>query len=479
MELSSLSPKLLVLSYAELEERNLAAKQRELTTSPEQVQKEVLYELEREPSLKAVTIAFSDIEGRFHMLDYDKNFLLRSWENLTFDGSSVRGYSTVDHSDLRLLPDWGSMRWMPADLFGAGKVLMFASICDQNGASYGSDMRSKLAAYCGSLRTQHGYTTNVAVECEGFLLAGTDAEQHFAERGFELVSTGGYYNSLPRNPLRQFIDKFADVQRAMGFENEKDHPEVAPSQFELNYRYTAAVQAADQLQLYKLLARQIAATMGMTASFLPKPVAGINGSGMHCNVSLSKNGTNAFYDADGEYRLSPLATGFFERLLYSANDLSLAFSPSVNAYRRQDPAYEAPNQIKVSASDRTSMVRVPLGNEKSARIEVRTVAPDANPYLVFFLLFKIGMEGPVEDASANTAKRSRTRVLPPSIQDAMRHFKNSEAIAMAIGEDAKEKYLHYKKISANRCPRELGATVKASEVLFHHEVTNQYLWSKF
>ena len=130
------------------------------------------------------------------------------------------------------------------------------------------------------------YTLNAANEIEGFLFKGADAERHYHETGkFEYVNTGGYYHSLPGDPLRPFIDTAAEVQRAMGFQNEKDHPEVAPSQFEINYGYAEVVAAADHIQLYKLICRQVATKMGMTASFLPKPVVGVNGSGMHTNVS--------------------------------------------------------------------------------------------------------------------------------------------------------------------------------------------------
>src|SRR5207249_12201580 len=138
----------------------------------------------------------------------------------------------------------------------------------------------------------------VSAEIEGFLFKYPDAERRYHEAGcFELISTGGYYHSLPQDPLRQFIDTAAEVQRAMGFGNEKAHPEVAPSQFEMNFSYAEACIAADQMQLYKLLCRQVAAKMGMTASFLPKPVTGINGSGMHTNISVTRAGKNLFYDA--------------------------------------------------------------------------------------------------------------------------------------------------------------------------------------
>lgn len=473
--------KFLILSYDELEELNMEAKKRAVAqTSEDELRKHYINYLQDEPRIKAVTICFSDLEGRFHMLDYDKKFLINSYNNLTFDGSSVHGFSQVDQSDLKMAVDWGSFRWLPADIFGAGKVIVFANILDGEGQIYNSDMRALLKQYILDLHAQKGLLTNISVECEGFLLNGLNAEQNFdCKNGFELVSSGGYFNSLPNDKLKQFIDLFADAQRAMGFENEKDHPEVAPSQFELNYRYCNALQAADQLQLYKLLARQVAANMGMTASFLPKPVAGINGNGMHCNMSIAKEDKNLFYGQE-KGKVSEMALDFINRILYSANDLSLVLNSSVNSYRRIDPQYEAPNQIKYSSNDRTSMIRIPLGNESTARIEVRTVAPDANPYMVFLSLLKTGFEGPQEQSSeAQGQKRSRTKFIPDNIADAIRHFKNSDLMHNVLGPEAKEKYLERKILVANRSAKELGSLVKESEIWFHHEVSNQFLWSRF
>lgn len=471
----------LQIPYDELEERNLEAKEKQKNrTASDKIQDTYLKYLHDQKDLKAVTVCFSDLEGRFHMLDYDKKFLLKSYDNLTFDGSSIRGFTVVNESDLRLGIDWGSMRWLPSDVFGAGKVIVFALILDRDGSPYRSDMRGVLKTYSDEIFKKDGLTANISVECEGFLFEDRNAEQNFNSRdGFKLVSKGGYFNSLPNDPLRLFIDRLAEAKRALGFENEKDHPEVAPSQFELNYSYCDALLAADQLQLYKLLARQIAANMGYTACFLPKPIAGINGSGMHTNLSLSKNGKNIFFDGSGEDNLSKFAWDFVDRILNSANDICLVLNSSVNSYRRLDPHFEAPNQIKSSAVDRTSMVRIPLGNEKSARIEVRTVAPDANPYLAFLTILKTGLNGPMTETITSEARRTRTRFLPGNIYDALRLFKSSEFIGEAIGVENKEKFAERKVFVAERCPKELGTLVKDGEVLFHHEVSNQYLLAQF
>src|ERR1700736_6350511 len=288
----------LAIPYDELEELNLKAKeQRKNRVAPHKIQEERIKYLTDEKRIKAVTVLFSDLEGRLHMLDYDKKFLLKSADNLTFDGSSIRGVTPQRESDLRLVLDWSAFYWAPADIFGAGKVLVFGDVLNRDSTPFDADIRGILKQLSDEQFEKNGYTLNAANEIEGFVFKGVDAEQSYHEHGkFEYVNTGGYYHSLPGDPLREFIDTVAEVQRAMGFENEKDHPEVAPAQFEINYSYGEVVAAADQIQLYKLICRQVATRLGMTASFLPKPVVGVNGNGMHTNVSITKNKKNLFWD---------------------------------------------------------------------------------------------------------------------------------------------------------------------------------------
>ena len=468
----------LSLSYEELEERNLAAKeQRKKHVSRDKLQEERLKYLTDEKRIKAVTVLFSDLEGRLHMLDYDKKFLVKSADNLTFDGSSIRGFTAQKESDLRLYMDWNAFYWAPADYFGEGKVLIFGEVIDKQGGSYIGDMRGVLKAYADAQYKAHDYTLNAANEIEGFIFAGVDAERRYAETaGFEYVNTGGYYHSLPGDTLRTFIDKAAEVQRAMGFENEKDHPEVAPSQFEINYSYADVVTAADQIQLYKFLCRQVARNMGLTASFLPKPVVGVNGSGMHTNISVSKGGKNQFWDPKGEEKISKFAWNFVDRIVSHGNDICLVMNSSVNSYRRLDPHFEAPNQLNASAVNRGAMVRIPIGNERSSRIEVRAVAPDANPYMVLYSVFKTGLDGTIAKIPN---LRSAKRFLPDNIYDAMENFRNAEWTTTLFSDEVKNRYLDLKQASADRCPRLLGTMVKAPEILFHHEVYNQYLWNQF
>jgi glutamine synthetase len=468
----------LALSYAELEELNLKAKeQREKRVAEHKIQEERVKYLTDEKRIKAVTVLFSDLEGRLHMLDYDKKFLLKSWDNLTFDGSSIRGFTAQRESDLRLGLDWGSFYWAPADVFGGGKVLVFGHVIDKDGSPYAADIRGVLKGYADGLYKKEGYTLNAANEIEGFLFQGENAERHYHEtHRFEYVNTGGYFHSLPGDPLRTFIDTTAEVQRAMGFQNEKDHPEVAPSQFEINYSYGEVVSAADRIQLYKLVCRQVATKMGFTACFLPKPVDGVNGNGMHTNVSVSKDGKNIFWDAKGEEKLSKSGWAFLDRILTHGNDICLMLNASVNAYRRLDPHFEAPNQLKASPVDRGSMIRIPIGNEKSMRVEVRSVAPDANPYMVMYAVFRTGLEG--ETAKIKNLRQAQ-RYLPDNIYTAIDDFKKAAWTTKLLGEDVKTRYADLKQASADRCSRQLGTFVKGPEVQYHHEVYNQFLWNLF
>lgn len=464
----------LELTYDELEQLNLKARS---IKDPKEAKKTHVQNLKKNSEIKAVSVCFCDIEGRLHMLDYDKNFLIESLDNLTFDGSSIQGFTSLNESDLRLVIDWTSLTYVPSDVFGPGKVLIFANVANKDSSPYESDFRAQLQSYATKVRSTKNIEGFMAPELEGFILDGMDAEQNYdSNEGFKLMTTGGYYHTLPLDKLRKFIDNTADVLRALGFRNEKDHPEVAPSQFEINFSYTDILRACDQIQLYKLACRQIAHSMGMTATFLPKPINGLNGNGMHSNFSLARDGKNLLYDKSGKDNLTTFGWEVVDKILNRATEISLILNSSVNSYRRLDPNYEAPNQIKASANDRGSMIRIPLGNERSARIEVRSVSPDSNPYLLALTLMKISLE---DKKPANKNKRQRLRFLPSNINDAIRQFRSSQFTTDLMGKESKAKYIEFKQASAHRNPRELGSCIKEAEIIYHHEVTNQHLWSKF
>ncbi len=466
----------LEIPYDELEELNLKAKAtRQARTEPETVREERMTYLANEKRIKAVTVCFTDLEGRLHMLDYDKKFLLKSADNLTFDGSSIRGFTAQHESDLRLGIDWAAFYWLPSDIFGPGKVFVFGEVLNPDGTPYHSDMRARLKAYMSEKFATDGTTCYVANETEGILFKGRHAEQYYIDTDkFDFISTSGYYHSLPGDPLRSFIDTAAEAQRALGFANEKDHPEVAPSQFEMNYGYVEATIGADQVMLYKLICRQVANRLDMTASFLPKPVTGVNGNGMHTNISVGRGDTNLFYNAAGKENLSDFAWQFVDRILTSALDLCLIYNPSVNAYRRLDPHFEAPNQIKASPIDRGCDGAHPdrqcaLGAHRGA-LDCARREPLSGDLL----------------ALPHRPGRATHPGCPPARGDPARQYlrrdpalHGSDHVGAILGDEVRDKYVELKQASADRCPRKLGALIKPAEIQFHHEVTNQYLWNRF
>jgi len=197
---------------------------------------------------------------------------------------------------------------------------------------------------------------------------------------------------------------------------------------------------------------------------------------MHTNVSVSKGSKNMFWDPKGDEKLSKFGWAFVDRILTHGNDLCLLLNASVNAYRRLDPHFEAPNQIKASPVDRGSMIRIPIGNEKSMRVEVRSVSPDASPYMVMLSIFKTGLDG--ETAKIKNLRQAE-RYLPDNIYSALQDFRKADWTTKLLGEDVKNRYAELKQASADRCPHLLGTFVKTPEVQYHHEVYNQFLWNLF
>ncbi len=463
-------------SDEEIQDLNLLFKEGRLAQLPRDIAQKRKTVLDQK-GIRAVTVCFSDLEGRFHTLDYDKDFLLAHENNLTFDGSSIRGFTDQGDSDLRLEIDWAAFYILPPDIVGTGKVYVFGNILDKDRSIYPADIRGVLKKYLEDRKSASNLRFNVSAEIEGFLFSGVDAEKKYLKtRKLQFVTESGYFSTLPQSPLRQFIDRAADAHRMCGFENEKDHGEVACSQFEMTWRYTDALIAADQIQLYKMLCRQVAELDGHTASFLPKPVVGLNGNGMHLNISVSDNKDNLFYcnSSSSESGFSAFGQNFIDGVLRTAKDLCLIMNSSVNSYRRLDPAFEAPNRIQSSGCDRSSMIRIPLADEQSTRIEVRSIAPDANPYLLIYSIIKAGMDG-----TASLTSRAGEMFLQSNINDAIYDFGNSDFITELMGEDAKKKYIRWKTEVARRSPAALGKNIKTSEIMFHHEITNQYLWQMF
>jgi glutamine synthetase len=259
----------------------------------------------------------------------------------------------------------------------------------------------------------------------------------------------------------------------MGFQNEKDHPEVAPSQFEINYGYGEVVAAADQIQLYKLLTRQIANNMGYTACFLPKPVVGVNGSGMHTNVSISKARPTCSGTRRAKEQLSKFGWDFLDRILTHALDLCLIFNPASTPIAASTRTSKRPTRSRPRPPIAAPWSACPSATHRSMRVEVRAVAPDANPYLSLYGIFKTGIDG-TKAGSTTCAPAAATC---PTTSRSHRGLQGSAWIAEILGADVQGRYADLKQAAANRSPRELGTFVKGSEVQYHHEVYNQSLWN--
>ena len=405
----------LALSYEELEELNLQAKHDRVSrVSSDQIREKRLKYLTDEKRIKAVTVLFSDLEGRLHLLDYDKKFLLGAYENLTFDGSSIRGFTAQKESDLRLGIDWSAFYWVPADVFGNGKVLVFGIVIDKDGTLYSGDLRGVLKNYADKLHAEKQYTLNAATEIEGFLFAGKDAEKTYHETGkFDFIIHWRLLSRRCRSircassstPRPKCSAPWASRTRRTTL---KSRPASSKSTSAMPRWWLLPTR----FSCISCSAARSPTTWDITACFLPKPIVGVNGSGMHTNVSVSKGKTNLFWDEKGEEQLSKFGWDFLDRILTHALDLCLIFNSSVNAYRRLDPHFEAPNQIRASAVDRGAMIRVPIGNHRSMRTEVRAVAPDANPYLSLYSIFKTGIDGEI---SKQDGLRAGGRYLPDNI----------------------------------------------------------------
>ncbi len=367
---------------------------------------------------------------------------------------------------------------MPADVFGAGKVLVFGEVIDKNGGHYVGDIRGVLKSFANEMFTTNGYTLNAANEIEGFLFEGIDAERTFHETGsFEYVNKGGYYHSLPGDPLREFIDTTAEVQRAMGFENEKDHPEVAPSQFEINYTYGDVVAAADQIQLYKLICRQVATQMGMTASFLPKPVTGVNGSGMHTNVSITKRRQEPVLGSQGRGKDLEDGVGVRgpdphprQRHLPAAECQRQRLSPPRSALRSSQPDQGFGHRSRLDGPHPHRQ------REVGAR---RSALGRSGREPLHGALLGLQDRPARRDWRRSKNLRQAERYLPDNVYTAIDDFRNAEWTTTLLGADVKQRYADLKQASADRCPRLLGTIVKPCEVQFHHDVYNQLLWGQF
>ena len=420
----------------------------------------------KEKDVRYIRLQFTDMIGTVKNVEIPVSNLERALANeIMFDGSSIQGFVRIDEADMYLYPDLSTWLILEWEKLPQGKVARL--ICDVYTAKrepYLGDPRRILKENLLALKPLGFESFNVGVEPEFFLFKLDDK----GKPTLEFSDLGGYFDMSP-------IDGSEDIRRdivleleKMGFDMEVSHHEVAFGQHEINFHFDNALEACDNIQTFKILVKNVARRHGYHATFMPKPIQGINGSGMHSNLSLSdEKKNNLFYDPNTENQLSDIAKKFIAGIMKHANEIALLTNPTINSYKRLIPGYEAPCYISWSDENRSTMIRIPASRGNSTRIEVRSVDPSANPYLAMSALLASGLDGIKNNLEVTPAlrknlfklseserKRLGIKNLPESLYEAISVFSNSDFMKETIGEilfskliEAKTKeWDEYKKI---------------------------------
>lgn len=408
----------------------------------------------KEKNPKVVRLWFTDILGRIKGFNLNINELERALEEgIGFDGSSVEGFVRIEESDLIAMPDPNTMIFMPEDLGGAPSVVFICDILYPDGRPYESDPRYVLRTMLKKAKDM-GFTYYTGPELEYFYFE-SDQEP-------KLLDAGGYFDVLPMDKAAHARKETLLTLNAMGIEVEASHHEVAYSQHELDFRYQEALRMADYLQIAKIVIKEKAKKYGLYASFMPKPVFGINGSGLHVHQSLFRGTENAFYsDDDPEFHLSDVAAHYIAGLLKHSREITAVTNQWVNSYKRLVVGYEAPVYISWGRRNRSALVRVPAfkpHKKSSCRIEYRAPDPACNPYLAFTVMLAAGLKGiqekyplpdPVEEDIYAMPDEVKAKygidALPDSLYAAIEVMSQSELVKEALGEVVFEKYIKNKK----------------------------------
>ena len=352
--------------------------------------RESILDLAKMQNVRYIRLQFTDLFGKIKNVEIPISQLPKALDNkMMFDGSSIEGFVRIEESDMYLYPDLDTFMIFP---FTTEKGKIARLICDiyhPDGTPFEGDPRNNLKRILNEMK-ELGFTDfNVGPEPEFFLFKLNDK----GEPSLELNDHGGYFDLAPtdlgENCRREIVFELEE----MGFEIEASHHEVAPGQHEIDFKYQSAIRACDDIQTFKLIVKTIARKHGLHATFMPKPLFGINGSGMHCNLSLFKNGENTFYDPNGSLEISDTARNFVAGILKHAQGFTAITNPTVNSYKRLVPGYEAPCYVAWSARNRSALIRIPASRGMSTRVEVRSVDPAANPYLAMAVLLAAGLDG--------------------------------------------------------------------------------------
>ncbi|MEH7353607.1 type I glutamate--ammonia ligase [Neobacillus drentensis] len=418
--------------------------------------REDIKRLASEENVKFIRLQFTDILGTIKNVEIPISQLEKALDNkMMFDGSSIEGFVRIEESDMYLYPDldtWVVFPWTAEK----GKVArLICDIHNSDGTPFGGDPRNNLKRVLKEMN-ELGFTDfNLGPEPEFFLFKLDEKGQPT----LELNDQGGYFDFAPtdlgENCRRDIVLELEE----MGFEIEASHHEVAPGQHEIDFKYADALTACDQIQTFKLVVKTIARKHGLHATFMPKPLFGVNGSGMHMNLSLFTNGKNAFFEPTGDLQMSDNARHFIAGILKHAPSFTAVTNPTVNSYKRLVPGYEAPCYVAWSAQNRSPLIRIPASRGLSTRVEVRSVDPAANPYLAMAVLLKAGLEGiknkitPPEPVDRNIyvmSKEERIEEgiidLPATLAQALEQLKSDEVIVSGLGEHIFEHFVEAKEI---------------------------------
>jgi glutamine synthetase len=374
---------------------------------------------------------------------------------MMFDGSSIDGFVRINESDMYLKPDYDTFVVLPwRDQEGTNAARIICDVYKSDGTPFEGCPRNNLKRVLAEAKDM-GYTMNVGTEAEFFLFE----KDEFGEATTITHDVAGYFDVDPDDCGINCRREIIETLEAMGFEIEASHHEVAEGQHEVNFKYSDALTAADNTLTFKWVVRSIAAQHGLHATFMPKPVFGINGSGMHTNQSLFKlDGTNAFFDENGPLQLSETAYQYIAGIARNAKGFAAITNPLVNSYKRLVPGYEAPVYIAWSASNRSALIRIPASRGLGTRTEVRCPDPTCNPYLAFAMMLKSGLDGVVNKLQApdsvdqdifkmTAAEKEATGIesLPANLKEAIETFKVNPIAKEALGEHIYTKYIEGKE----------------------------------
>lgn len=413
----------------------------------------------KKDNVKFVQLQFTDLHGMIKSVTIPIKILEESLKKGTwFDGSSIEGFTRIAESDMFLKPDPSTYALLPWETGEEATARLICDVHTPDGKPFEGDPRYILKKVMKEA-AELGYEYNVGPELEFFLFKPM-------EDGKLMPAThdkAGYFDFSPRDLAVQVRNDIIKALESMGLEVEMSHHEVAPGQHEIGFKYGDALKTADNAITFKHVVKSIAQKHGLYATFMPKPIFGVNGSGMHVHQSLFdiKNGKNAFFDADDKYRLSSLAKNFIASQLANVKAMAAIVAPKVNSYKRLVPGYEAPVYICWAQINRSALIRIPCyspGREQATRAELRCPDPSCNPYLAFAVMLKSGLDGikkkmqlpePIEEDvyEFDDSKLSKFKIdtLPGSLGEAIEELKKSSLIKEALGEYTFEKYIRAKK----------------------------------